>query len=293
MKNPKTKIFAPMLAFIMAFALAACSDNSNTHSGGNSTATLPLSQKGVLGESLDDNNAILDNEKLMEAFAQWTVEEDYATQENPEIEIFASWQEAYERVLREYVENSDLYFLLFDFEGDGTPELIVAGIYMDDVYDAVYAFRGDRVYAIQYDKNVFSADTVLYARGGIMPPPNNAEGLIHYVIGPSAGSFGTSWYYTKIIVDGDNLAIGAHGKSYVDVEALHQLFDHFGRDETDGEAMGSAIKDNTHYYINDDAVSMDELYSMFGHDYENGESRQLIPSRITESNIRDIIFAAQ
>ena len=211
--------------------------------------------------------------------------------ETPTLAEAKIWQSAYIDLLGGYEgESSQLFFLLHDLDGDSIPELIVAGMYDDEVYDAVFTFRDESVLSLDYGEDVPIADFILSARSGIMPSPDNSQGLINYVIGPSAGAFGTSWYYTKVVIEKNRLIVSDRGMSYIDVETLNGLFDNFGRDTTDYEALNTAIGKHTHYYINDDFVSMDELYLMFGDAYENDEVRRLAPLSITESNIRDAVF---
>ena len=212
--------------------------------------------------------------------------EDYTLPEDVinEIEVVLPWQQAYAKLLREYEEKGDLYFLLYDFDKDGTPELIVIGILSDESCDAVYTFRNGKTLALEYEEDVFSADSVLYARGGVTAAPGDAPGLIDYYIGPSAGAFGTSTYFTRIVLDGDRLMIDARGSIYVDVKTLNELFENFGRDTDDYASLSEAIQKHTHYYINDNAVTEEELYSTFVNE------ERLSSLRITETAIREIIF---
>ena len=206
-----------------------------------------------------------------------------AEERNTETETIELWQRVYAKLLREYEEKDKLYFLLHDFDRDGMPELIVVGLYVDERYAAVYAFRDGEALALEYEDDVFTADSVLAARGRATAAPGNAPGLIDYNIGPGAGAFGTSTYYTWIVLDGDRLVINARGSRDVDVETLNKLFDDFGR-SADDAALDEAIEKHTHYYINDNEVTKEELYSMF----ESEEN--LSYSKITEAAISEIIF---
>ena len=200
------------------------------------------------------------------------------------------WQETYESLLRDYMELSDdLFFLLYDLDKDGTPELIVAGEYMDELYDAVYTYRDSEVLPLEYSEKIFTAHSVLYARGGLTSAPDNGLGLIDYFVGPSAGAFGTSAWYMRIVIDGNRLVIDTHGERNVDVAALSELFDESEGDlgrgiNVDSDMLVAAIIEHTYYYINSVAVTSDDFYRMF----EAGEP--LLPLKISEANIRDIIL---
>ena len=203
-------------------------------------------------------------------------------------EYTESWQEAYANLLRDYTKLSDdLFFLLYDFDKDLTPELIVAGKIKDEMFDAVYTYRDSKAQSLEYSEDVFTADSILYARGGVKAAPDNDPGLIDYYIGPSAGYFGTDIWYNRIVIDENKLVIDAYGKRYVDVNTLNTLFDNFGRDTDDNTSLVTVIQEHTHYYINDKAVSEDELYRMF----ETKED-DLLPLRITETNISKKLFSS-
>ncbi|MCL2049275.1 MAG: hypothetical protein FWG87_11175 [Defluviitaleaceae bacterium] len=137
------------------------------------------------------------------------------------------WTEPYRTILTDYEKTgSQLYFILFDLDKSGTPELLVVGEHADNIYEAAYAFRNGGVTPLALGEGVFLAHSALSARAGV-EPANDMPGLITYMIGPSAGSFGTSTAYTLITVDEDMLVIAFTGCNYVDVEALHELFDNF------------------------------------------------------------------
>ena len=201
-----------------------------------------------------------------------------------------TWQEAYTGILRAYYaltsENDRLSFFLHDFDMNGTPELLVVGEYNDKIVDAVYTFRGGKTLSLDYGEGVSIAEYALSARTGVTPTPDNVPGLITYAIGASAGAFGSSAWYNRIAIDGNRLVVDVHGRRYVDLDALHELFDDFGRgSDIDDVALDTAIEAHTHYYINDSAVSAEELRRMFG------EEEGLSPVRITEDNIRNnVVF---
>ena len=140
--------------------------------------------------------------------------------------------------------------------------------------------------ALEYGEGIIYVG--IYALGirmGITSPPDNELGLITYEIGPS-GFFGTNGYYNRIVIDGNKLVIDAHGVSYyVDVEALNELFDDdvYNADESE---LNTAIQEHTYFLINDIAVSKEEFFCVFGRE------ECLEHLRITDDNIREIIFAA-
>ena len=210
----------------------------------------------------------------------------------PEItQIPETWRAAYAELLTYHMEMNDgLYFLLYDFDKDDIPELIVVGEYMNEAFDAVYTFRDNEALPLEYDEDVFSTGSVLHARGGVTAAPGNAPGLITYFYGPSAGNFGADARYNRIVIDGNKLVIDACGMKDVDVETLHALFDNFGRGTDDYAALDVAIQEHTRYYINDSAVSEIELNRMLAEEAVKGNNLSYF--RITESNIREIVFSS-
>jgi hypothetical protein len=199
------------------------------------------------------------------------------------------WQEAYAALLRDYAEWSDyLYFSLYDLDKDGTPELIVMGhkyYYGGELIDVVYTFRNDEVLFLDYDEDVEIVRFALGARTRILAAPGNTPGLIVYEVGPSAGTFGTSIKYYRMIIDGQRLVIDAYGERYVDVETLFELFNGFGYG-IDNDTLNAAIQRHTHYYVNNSVVPERELNRVF----ELGD--RISFSQITEDNIQDTVFAA-
>gem|GEM_PF-5795878 len=129
---------------------------------------------------------------------------------------------------------------------------------------------------------IFLAHSALSARAGVKPA-NDMPGLITYMIGPSAGSFGTSTAYTLITVDEDTLVIAFTGCNYVDVEALHELFDNFGQD-ADEDVLQTAIQEHTYDYLNNELVTADELEAVFPRGFYD---ERITPIRITEANIKE------
>ena len=205
-------------------------------------------------------------------------------------ERYSTWQEAYAVLLREYAEWSEyLYFLLHDFDNDGIPELIVMGHeYYDggELVDAVFTFKNGEVLSLEYDGDVAIAGFALGARTRMLAAPGDAPGLIVYRIGPSAGVFGTSVNYYRIVIDGQRLVIDAHGERYIDISTLSELYNDFGYgSDIDQAALINDINQHTHYYINDSAVPEKELCRTF----ELGN--QISFSSITEANIQQVIFA--
>ena len=207
------------------------------------------------------------------------------------------WQEAYATLLREYAEKGhSINFILHDFDKNGIPELIVAGYTGFDekpssegeLIDAVYTFRDNEMLSLEYGESIINVGIYALAiRCGITSTPDNTPGVITYEIGPSAGTFGTSCYYNRIVIDGNKLVIDAHGAYYVDITTLHELFDDFGY-VADPDILQSAIEENTYFLINDNSVSLEELHRVFGN-----RDERLDYFNINEENIREIIFSTQ
>jgi len=177
----------------------------------------------------------------------------------------ATWREAYAALLRQYEEKGDLmFFLLHDFDKDGTPELIIMGEYADNIYDAVYTFRDGEILSLEYGEGVEIAGFALAANGGVWATNDNAPGLITYLSGASS-LWGRNLFASRIIIYGDNLVVDVFGGKFVDVNA----------------------QGYTRWHINDNTVSEEEFDSEFGVVLDT--NARLSPLRITESNIRETI----
>ena len=204
-----------------------------------------------------------------------------------------SWQNVYAEILRDYIaENEDsdynFHFLLHDIDESGVPELIVFRN-DEDVYTAVYTFRNGEAVSLEIAEDVMLGIHFRAARLGVFVPPNNF-GLIMSAIGPSAGVFGTSAWFSRVVIDENALIIDGRGTRYVDVDALNELFGGHGRGDYDDDILKAAIAEHTRWYIDDMVVSETE----FLHVFEWGES--LIgndfwrDNLLTEENIENVIF---
>ena len=217
--------------------------------------------------------------------APWAYETQFPQTVEPEA---LTWREAYAALLCDYTERSErAFFLLPDIDKDGAPELIVVGEYSDEYgsgdIDFTYTFKNGDVISLEYTDDVSIFDYALAARADMTVMPGNEPGLQTSLIGPSAGAFGTDAWYQIIVMDGNKLVIDIRGMRYVDVEALHELFDDFGRSIDDYAALDAAIEEHTHYYINDIAASEEELYSIFH------EGEELMLHSLTEENVHKVI----
>jgi len=211
--------------------------------------------------------------------------------ESPNEQIVMTWQTAYEALLMNYaIQGESMFFLLFDFDKNGTPEIIIvggdAGHGWDELIDVAYTYRDGEALSLEYGQDVEFAPALLAARSGYFEAPDNAGGLITYHAGATVGVFGTSVYYNRITLDGDRLIVDARGVRYVDINALDELYDDHGRG--DPAVSTSSLKEHTYFFINDNTVSEDEFYRLFeaGHATEHG----MVRSRITNVNILEVIF---
>jgi len=193
------------------------------------------------------------------------------------------WQEAYIALLRQYEEKGDrMFFLLHDFDQDGTPELIIAGEYENILYDKVYTFENGEVLRLEYGESVEVASFALSVNGAVWEPPNNAPGLVTYLSGTSS-RWGRNLFLSKIVIYENSLVIEAYGRRRIDVVALRDLT------ENSIEYTDADIQKHIHWYINDNAVSEEEFYRIFGVVlFDTNE--WIHPVRITEDNIREIIM---
>ena len=174
-----------------------------------------------------------------------------------------TWQEAYAELLRDYAEQKQdnlMFFILHDIDMDGVPELIIAGEYADEIYDAAYVFRNGKAMPLKFDEGVYIAGFALSARAGVVPNPNNAPGLTTYIRG-AAGQFGSDALYWRVVIDGDRLIIDTRGEIRVDLTTGY-----------------------THFYIENTTATEEDFFRVFG------RWEWLPYFRITEDNINEVIF---
>ena len=210
-----------------------------------------------------------------------------------------SWQEAYAALLRDNyagVRYSDCggysgtnSFLLYDIDMDNVPELFVVDSF--DYVVTVYSYRNGEVVSIEFGENDIPLAGLLHgaARMGIGPTHEGMPGFVFRDRWPSAGMFGTGVDFWRVVIEGDSLVIADHGEWYIDISALHELLDNFGRD-ADPDILDAAIAEHTHLRINGDIVSEEELNRVFGRDLETGGAFRRYA--VDEANIIDVIGSA-
>ena len=127
-------------------------------------------------------------------------------------QLFATWQEAYTVLLREYmytelvyIENG-WYFLLHDINQDSIPELIIIMRYITShaSYRNVYTFTSGAV--LQHEFVIIATD------GGLFAPGYGRPWVVMFL---AAGSGG---WYIRFEVDGDMLIRTHEGMSYLSDE---------------------------------------------------------------------------
>jgi uncharacterized protein (DUF433 family) len=208
---------------------------------------------------------------------------EFALEPKPQI---APWQEAYAAVLYDYAARSNrVNFFLHDIDRDGMPEVIVAFEYEDEIHSAVYTFGDGKAQPLEYAEGVH---LYVYRIAGFSATPDNAPGIINFLIGPMIGgipelSFGR---YQRIVIDGHRLVAYVRGERYIDEESLNELFNDYGRIPFEDV---EAAKEHIHFFINDNAVSEEDFYGVFGW----RETRENVLSfQVTEDNIREVIFTS-
>ena len=197
-----------------------------------------------------------------------------------------TWQEAFAALLMENYGEYRKRFMLYDINMDGLPEMFVS----DDIDDTitVYAFRGGVVIAIEpWDETSLLHLFRGAARTWLMPAPEGVPGLVFGFRGASSGWFGTSVFYSRVLIEGDALVIADEGKIYIDVTTLHELFADSGW-SAEADAI---IQEHTHIILNGETVTEEDFRSVFGqdllqHDQHFGPRLH----EVNEDNIRDIIF---
>ena len=222
-----------------------------------------------------------------------TAEED--TPKTAEIKAALSWQEAYAALLRaNYAEEriSDCgnfggfdRFFLHDMDLDGIPEMFVINS-IDEIV-TVYTFRNDEIASLSHGEEIFLVEFLHgAARTYIGAPPPGVPGFVSMSMGPSAGMFGTSALYWRVVIDEDSLVISDVGEWRIDYAALHDLFDDFGFD-TDEDVLDAAIKEHTYITINDNPATEEELDNLFDRGFSEFWPRF---ADVNEDNIQSVIF---
>ena len=195
----------------------------------------------------------------------------------------ASWQEAYAALLLDYYEQYDgeysLYFLLYDIDMDGIPELFISerGDWIDHI-DVVYTFRGGETIFLEFGEGVSFMPHLFSGSGPVLSPaPDGVPGIIASAKGVGSIFGGNNWA-NLIAIDGYRLIVESRGEWIVDVAALHNLDANDINEDT--------VMEHTTITINGNIVSKQEYMRIFGLVYPD-----LRPHSITEGNIRDIIFS--
>ena len=209
-----------------------------------------------------------------------------------------TWQEAFASLLRENYAGERfsncggyfgrIRFFLHDMDMDGLPELFVLNSI--DRLVTVYTFRNGAIVPIEHDEydEYIPLFGLLHgaARMRIGPAPEQMPGFVFAEIGPSAGMFGTSSFFWRVVIDINRFVIADYGERLVDAGALHEIFDNFGHD-ADPDELDAARQEHTHILLNGNPVTEEELDRVFGRILEIGG----FPCYdVTEENIRDIIF---
>jgi len=165
-----------------------------------------------------------------------------------------TWQEAFAAVLSQYNErDGQLFFLLHDFLQDGTPELLVMGEYLDEIYDAAYAFSDGAAVPLKFGDGVYIAGYALSARSGVTTAAHDKAGLFAFIRGASS-MFGSSLWYTWIALSDYELFIQAQGAIIIEGEYIR-------------------------WYVDDNLVSEDEFNRIFGTELREN----LLPMLITDT----------
>ena len=174
-------------------------------------------------------------------------------------------------------------FFLHDMDMDGIPELFVLDNFEDEA--KIYAYRNGEIITIDLSDIPLQGFLRGAARTSIGPAPGNTEGFVFSERWPSAGLFGTGADFWRVVIEGDRLVIADFGQWYIDVAALHKLFDNFGWD-ADEDVLNAAILEHTRLHINDVTVPESELNRVFGRDSVAGFRRY----DVTDENVDYIIF---
>ena len=175
-----------------------------------------------------------------------------------------AWQDAYAELLRYYAgralgnyydERIGGFFILYDIDLDGIPELIVANSFHFTSYLAAYTFSYGGVSSLYIESFADYSPR-------LSVPPNNKPGIItRFWEGPFSAE-------TLMILDGNRLI------SEIVISHQHMFVEGFHRWYVDGVEV-------------DEAVYNSVLESVFGSWYE---TERIYIHEITEANIQDIIF---
>ena len=187
-----------------------------------------------------------------------------------DIEPTMLWQETYAAILRDYAPqfidewgNIFGYFLVYDIDMDGVPELIVFEANRDFwMLNAVsvYSFRDGGLITIE------ATDRLKYILTGIYAPHDNNPGIIVVSIG------GDSVSYTRLVIEENRFAISTW--------AAYGLTGDF--------LLYYPYTAVIFWLIDGNDVSAEELENVF----KRWDEVEDIIHRITEDNIHNIIFGS-
>jgi hypothetical protein len=183
-------------------------------------------------------------------------------------ETVEPWQTAYVELLQDYIARGfDLAFRLFDIDKDGIPEIILSAFPPEDYHDegihAVYTFRDGEIISLE-EGEMRIIDFIRSTRFWIRDAADNFPALIGRYNGPTAGRFGADRIlYWRIVIDGDKLIADTLGEWFLDLDMLTEMFGLFGGDTPD-DVLDAAMREHTHFHIDDTAVTEEEFFRVFG-----------------------------
>ncbi|MCL2377392.1 MAG: hypothetical protein FWC76_08385, partial [Defluviitaleaceae bacterium] len=188
-----------------------------------------------------------------------------------------SWQETYAALLLEYSEkpsptywlyDARRYFILYDIDKDGIPELMIFYLAAGFNPEAIYTYRDGEV--IPIEGGFFLYYAMAYANPKGAPGIILANTLRHPSI-PDAVS------YTLMAIDGNKLV-----RETVLTQAWEDWYQWWDEQEVPREAG---------WYINDRKVTQAEFYVVYDSIFRGWDgNNNLFPAFVSEENIKEMVF---
>ena len=190
-----------------------------------------------------------------------------------------TWQEAYAALLLEYLEKPSptywyeydivqRYFILYDIDKDGVPELLIFFLAAGFNSESIYTYRDGEVSSIEGGFLIYYASAY--------PQPNGDLGIILANTMRHPGVADTV-SYTLMVIDGNRLVTDT-----VLVQAWedwHQWWD------------GHEIPRESGWHINDRKVTEEEFNAVYDSVFRGwDENSDLFPFVISEENIQEVVF---